>query len=145
MIKSLPQSVHYTLFDPVNQSILITQIPGKEKNGRPFWEFLVEHLLSSEDHPAAVFRSVENKLGFFSQGGCGEYGNHLFVCNTQMNFVRFFLLYWRGEELKVNTEFISSYQWISIHNLRISEKCFSKMTKYWLDNVDWELLRDWGS
>lgn len=137
------QAIHFTLIDPTAKKILIVQRTSDEELDFKKWGFIGKHLLDGEDYPSGVFRAVEQELGFFSKGGCGEYAHHFFSYERHREFARFFIVYWEGEPINLNSEKFVDYQWLTLNDLKTSKKHLSETTKYWIENVNWDSLKGW--
>lgn len=137
------RAIHFTLIDPAKKKIFIVQRTFDEKLDFGKWGFISKHLLAGEDYPTGVFRAVEQELGFFSKGGCGEYAHHIFSHECRREFARFFVVYWQGEVIKPNRKKIIAYRWLTLDELKTEKADFSTMTKYWIEKVNWNSLKGW--
>lgn len=128
--------VHFTLIDPKEKKILITQRSFEVAFDSGLWCFMGEHVLSGNSNDETVQKGVRNELGFSAQTFF-EAGHHIFSYATQTEFVRFFVVVWNGEELKPDSSEIIDTEWVTTDELLKNKEGYSTMTQYWIDTVEW--------
>lgn len=129
--------VHFTLIDTKNRKVLITQRSPEVKFDSGMLCFMGEHVLSDEDYFYTLGKGLKDELGI-QEHQAGEHAHHIFTYDQQTEFVRFFLVYWENQEIKINQSEIVDYKWLSLNELRTNKANYSKMTQHWIEAVDWE-------
>jgi isopentenyldiphosphate isomerase len=131
--------VHFTLFNPSTNEVLLTQRsftkrwdPGKNV-------FFGEHVISGESYEDGLKRGVEEEIGFKPE----KYrllGDTVFHEESQTEYARFFLVYYNNQEIDFEKEEIERIYWIKTEELKDFNDNLGKITKYWIENIDWSTL-----
>ncbi len=130
-------TVHFTLIDRKKKKIYLTQRSLEKDHDAGKYCFLGEHMLAGESYDEAVKRGVEEELGFVPNSFV-ELAHNIFSYQTQTEFIRFFLVDWFGEEIKWDKREMEKVLWVDVHELAEADYDYSKMTRYWIDNIDWD-------
>jgi isopentenyldiphosphate isomerase len=136
--KLIHRVAHFTLIDGVRQKILISLRSPDVKFDGGQWCFMGEHLLQGDDYPTAVFRGVKDELSLHHNEGAGEWCHTIFYQEKQTEFARFFAVYYTEGKIEPNPAEIAQFKWITIEELKANKEQFSKMTKYWIEHVNWD-------
>lgn len=135
--KLLHHTAHFTLFDKRTKQVLLVQRPFKADHDAGKICFLGKHILSGESYEEALKRGVKEELGIgFIRHK--EFGMNFFGYDNQRELVRFFVVYYEGEKITHNNMAMKKLIWTSIKELIRSELNISDMTRYWINNVDWD-------
>ncbi len=136
----------FALIDSHQKKILIVRRILTARCNPGKWTFASARLSIREDYPSAVGRGLEGMFGLSlsTTGGCGEYGNHLFIKNSSRVFVRFFIVYLKSSNFRLlNKDRFIDYKWITLNELTRQREDFSEMTTYWISNIEWNSLQTW--
>lgn len=131
--------VHFTLVD-VQGKILLSKRSSQVKFDSGLWCFMGEHLISGDDYPTAVYRGIEDELGFHPDEGIGEKCKTIFHSKSQTEFARFFVGYYQSGKLKPNPAEIEALKWVTLEELVDNKDNYSLMTQYWVDNCNWKRI-----
>lgn len=136
--KLIHRVVHFTLVDQSSKRILISRRAYNLKFDPGKLCFMGEHVLSGQTYEDALKKGVVDELGFVPKK-FKERGNHVFSYDKQREFARFFVIFWRGEEINYDEKEIVALEWLGLKDLLRRKAEYSSITKYWVKNVDWEL------
>jgi isopentenyldiphosphate isomerase len=131
--------VHFTVIKQKATSILLTQRSLKKKHDPGKFCFLGEHVLSGESYEDAVRRGVKEELGFVPDRFT-EAAHDFFTYQAQSELVRFYIIDWKGEDLDWNKDELEEVLWVDKNKIADADYDYSEMTKYWIDNVDWDSI-----
>lgn len=138
--KLIHRTVHFTLFDPKTNKILITQRSFDVTFDSGKWCFMGEHVLSGESYLDALIKGVGDELDIPSPIISIELAHTVFSYANQTEFIRFFIISWNGSTIHINQNEIIDYKWVTLLELQKNKNSYSKMTKHWIESVDWESL-----
>jgi isopentenyldiphosphate isomerase len=133
------RAVHFTLIDRNRNRVFVTRRSLNKDHDAGKYCFLGEHMLAGESYPEAVNRGVHEELGY-EPVIFHELAHNIFSYQSQTEFVRFFVIDWKIEEIKWDKREIESVLWLDIGELKKKELDFSEMTSYWIDIVDWDSI-----
>lgn len=128
--------VHFTLFDKENSSVLFTKRSLKKKFDAGKSVFLGEHVLTGETYEDAVIRGVKEELGI-------DLKEVKYFCTTsfeqpdQTEIAKFYLVYWDHRKMKFDFDEVEDIWWVKAKNLRNYNDNVGYMTRYWIENIDW--------
>ncbi len=130
------RTVHFTVVDKDNDSVLLTQRSFQKKHDAGKFCFLGEHVLSGESYEEAIVRGLKEELNI-SVKEFKEIGSKTFEYDTQKELVKFFIAYYDGGEIKYDSQELEGFYWIPISEIKECQKDISSMTKFWIDLIDW--------
>lgn len=137
--KLIHHAVHFTLIDKSNGKIFLTQRSYKKENDPRKLCFPGEHMLKGESYKDGLKRGVKEELGL-TEINFKEVGRNIFRMSNQTELIRFFLVYFSGEELKVDRSEIIDLIWLTPEDLLRGKDKYSDMTRYWVENIKWKKL-----
>lgn len=129
--------VHFTLFDKENSSVLFTKRSFKKELDAGKSVFLGEHVLSDETYENAVKRGVEEELGIHLDQ-VKYFHTAVFKQPKQTEIAKFFLVYWDHKKVKFDFDEVEDIWWVKVKELKNYNDNVGYMTKYWIDNIDWD-------
>lgn len=132
--KLLHRTVHFTLVDSTQNTILITQRSFKKKNDAGKYCFLGEHVISRETYEDAVTRGVIEELGF-KPILVKEVSKQLFKYDNQSELVKLFIVFYKNEQLNWDSDEIESLNWVKLDKLT-EKPNYSGMTNFWIKHVN---------
>lgn len=135
--KLIHRAIHFTLVDRPAQKILITQRSYQVKFDSGKLCFPGEHVLSGETYQNTVKKGVKNELGFVPKK-FKEFGRTIFRYDKQREMARFFVAYWKGEEINYDEKEIIAIRWLDLNSLIAGKNNYSAITKFWVEHIDWE-------
>jgi isopentenyldiphosphate isomerase len=138
-IELIHPTVHFTLFNPNSNEILLTKRSYNKRWDPGKTIFLGEHMVSGETYEDGLLRGVAEELGFVPT----EYkilGDTLFKQESQTEYTRFFLVFYHGELIDFDRAETEEIWWVGIDELKNYDDSFGAMTQYWIDNIDWSTL-----
>jgi isopentenyldiphosphate isomerase len=130
------RGVHFTLYNKNSKRIFFSKQPMGKRKDQGMNIFLGEHVLSGEDYEHALIRGVEEELGF-TPTNFKELGTKIFQDKSEKECAKFFLVYVDKEELRVDPSEVENEWWLDIKELKDFDDNVSTMTKYWIENIDW--------
>lgn len=131
------RAVHFALFDKKNRKVLLTQRSFKKETDPGKLTFLGEHVVADEGYRETAKRGVSEELGFVPKS-VQEVQHNIFRLHGQTEFVRFFIVDWNGEKIKIDKEEVIDIKWMSPELLVKQKSNYSEMTRYWVENIDWD-------
>lgn len=134
--KLLHHTVHFTLYDPVANSVLFSQRSYKKSHDAGLYCFMGEHILTGESYMDALKRGASEELGL-EVIKAKEFAHNIFSYNKQTELVRFFIGQWDGQDFRIDPEELESVFWVRSHKLQTIDLALSEMARYWIDNVNW--------
>jgi isopentenyldiphosphate isomerase len=134
-------TVHFTLFNPFTNEIMLTQRSFKKR-----WDpgkniFLGEHMISGENYEVGLKRGVTEELGF-EPSEFVLLGDTVFRQKSQTEYTRFFIVIYHGEEIDFDRSETERVWWIDLDDLEEFDDNVGGMTKYWIENIDWSTLKE---
>ncbi len=135
----LHPTVHFTLVDLKNRVVLLSKRNKDKKYDGGMTTFFGEHIFSGESPNLGLIRGVEEELGFRPRGFL-SLGTEMFRYGEQRELATFYLVDYRGEEIKFDVEEIESIEWVPLKAVKEYEGNVGEITKYWIDRFDWDKL-----
>lgn len=130
------RGVHFTLYNMNSKEILFSKLPARKKRDQGMNVFLGEHVKSGETYVDALVRGVEEKLGFVPVN-FKEFGIKIFEEEDEKERAKFFLVYVDKEKVIFDNNEIEGEWWLDVEKLKDFNDNVGPITKYWIDNVDW--------
>jgi mutator protein MutT len=137
--KLIHRTIHFTLFDPSTQKILLTQRAFNLKFDPGKFCFAGEHILKGETYDQALVRGIQEEMGF-TPASFVELAHHLFAYAQQSEFIRFFCAYWDQQPLIVDPREIIKTEWLTLSELKDQPFDYSEMARYWISNANWPAI-----
>ena len=132
------RAVHFTLYDPTERRIFITQRSLAKRHDPGMWCFPGEHVMQGESYEAAVQRGLFEELGIHSST-IVERGRQTFREPTQTEVVRFYLAELPQRPVVLDRSEIEQSRWVTLTELKALEGV-SSMTQAWIATVEWAQL-----
>lgn len=130
----LHHTVGFTLFDRKTNKIFLRQRSFAKKRDAGKICFPGEHVLAGESYEAALKRGCLEELGF-EPSEFKEVAHTIFRNTNESELVRFFVIYWNGEEITFDKSELENVFWVSREELESNAYDTSDMTKYWLEKA----------
>lgn len=137
--KLLHHTVHFTFIDRKNNKILLTQRSFKKKHDTGKYCFLGEHIVSGESYIEALIRGCMEEANYNAKM-FKELSHRIVSYQKESEFVKFFVIEFDGSNLEFGKDEVEQYLWIDIKELKDLKLDISEMTKYWIDNIDWNKI-----
>lgn len=137
--KLLHHTVHFTFIDKKNNKILLTQRSFKKKHDAGKYCFLGEHIVSGESYIEALIRGCMEEANYNAKM-FKELSHRIVSYQKESEFVKFFVIEFDGSNLEFGKDEVEQYLWIDIKELKDLKLDISEMTKYWIDNIDWNKI-----
>lgn len=133
--KLIHHTVHFTLIDPRTNKIFLHQRSFSKQSDPGKICFFGEHIQAGESYNKAIKRGVSEELGFNPKRFI-ELSTHKFVYDQQTEIVKFYLVIWEEEEIKIDqTEAINTF-WYDQTELVKNMKTYSDITQHWAKLID---------
>jgi isopentenyldiphosphate isomerase len=131
------RTVHFVVVDKENKKVLLTRRSIHKNHDGGKITFLGEHVLSGESYEQGLKRGVKEELGI----DVSEYkmvADHIFSYQTEKELVRCFVAFYNGSDIHFDRDEIEDIQWVDIKDIKNWKDKVSDMTRYWIENIDWE-------
>jgi len=135
--KLLHHTVHFTFLDRKNSKVLLTQRSFKKKHDGGKYCFLGEHIVAGESYIEALIRGCVEEANYKAKA-FKELAHRIVSYQKESEFVKFFVIDFDGSNLEFAKDEVEQYLWIDIKDLKNIKLDISEMTKYWIDNIDWD-------
>jgi isopentenyldiphosphate isomerase len=131
------RTVQFAVVDDINGMVLLTTRSIKKSHDGGKITFLGEHILSGEGYEEALKRGAREELGINAER-FKEISMKIFPDVAQKELVKFFLIFYTKGDINCDPEEIDDYKWVSIKDIKGWKDKVSDMTRYWIENTDWE-------
>lgn len=137
--KLIHRAAHFTLIDKKNNKILLTQRSFTKDCDPGKFCFLGEHTLSGEKPSEAMIRGAKEELGVNVTNPI-ELGKNIFSYQQQTELATFFIAELKDQQIVFDKDEIVQVFWINLEDLRSSNLDIPPISKYWIENVQWNKI-----
>lgn len=137
--KLIHRTAHFTLIDKKNNKILLTQRSFTKDCDPGKFCFLGEHALSGETPSEAMIRGAKEELGVNIFNPI-ELGKNIFSYQQQTELATFYIAELKDEKISFDKDEIVQAFWISLEDLHSSTLDIPPISKYWIENAQWEKI-----
>lgn len=131
------RTVQFAVVDDIKGMVLLTTRSIKKSHDGGKITFLGEHILSGEGYEEALKRGAREELGINVER-FKEISTKIFPDVAQKELVKFFLIFYTKGDISCDPEEIDDYKWVGIKDIKGWKDKVSDMTRYWIENTDWE-------